>query len=47
MERFIRELTHNFGKLDAHLIRLILVLITLILFVLGAGAPASMGGIGG
>lgn len=37
----------SLSKLDGNAIRLIVVLVSLTLFVLGAGAPASDGGIGG
>jgi hypothetical protein len=47
MERFIHELNLNLGKLDQRHARLLLVILTLVLFVLGAGAPGAGGGIGG
>ena len=47
MERYIREIGLTLGKMDARYIRLILVLLTLILFVLGAGAPGTSGGFSG
>jgi hypothetical protein len=38
----------NFAySLDAQKTRMILVALTIVLFVLAAGAPAGMGGIGG
>jgi hypothetical protein len=33
--------------LTPHTVQFILLVITLVLFVLGAGAPAALGGIGG
>ena len=36
-----------FGKLDSRHIQLALLVLSLSLFVLGAGAPGSSGGIGG
>jgi hypothetical protein len=47
MESKIREIGLSLGKLDTRYIRLIIVLITLILFVLGAGAPGIDGGFSG
>lgn len=46
MENIVRELNLTIIKLDPRYIRLIIVLVTLILFVLGAGAPGTGGGIG-
>lgn len=44
MENTIRDLQINFGKIDQRHARLILAIITLILLVLGAGAPSDVGG---
>jgi hypothetical protein len=37
----------SLSKVDSNVIKLVVVLVSLTLFVLGAGAPASDGGIGG
>jgi hypothetical protein len=47
METITNSLKSNVAKLDAQKIKLILVLVTLALFVLGAGAPGTPGGFGG
>lgn len=47
MEKSIRQISLNLGKMDQRNIRLVLVILSLILFVIGAGAPATGGGIGG
>jgi hypothetical protein len=47
MKSYIREISLNLGKIDTRYIRLILALVTLILFVLGAGAPSATGGFSG
>jgi hypothetical protein len=47
MEDTLRKLGLNLAKLDSNQIRLIIVLLSLILFVLGAGAPDTPGGFGG
>jgi hypothetical protein len=39
MENFVRYFSLNAAKIDSRHLRLILVVITLILFVIGAGAP--------
>jgi hypothetical protein len=39
MENFVHYLSLNAAKIDSRYLRLILVVITLILFVIGAGAP--------
>jgi len=44
MKRRIRNLELLAGQVDRHYIRMGLVVLTLILFVLGAGAPAIGGG---
>jgi len=47
MDIIIRSLKNNLALLDAPKIKLILIVGTLILFVLGAGAPGTPGGFGG
>ena len=48
MKRYIRDLNLMLGRLDQRYIRLGLLVLTLILFVLGSGAPeAGTGGGGG
>jgi hypothetical protein len=47
METINNSIKLNAVKLDAQKIKLILVLVTLALFVLGAGAPGTPGGFGG
>lgn len=37
----------SLSKIDRNVIRLVILVISLTLFVLGAGAPAGDGGIGG
>jgi len=47
MKRSIQNLTLTLGQLDSRHVRLGLVVLSLVLFVLGAGAPAASGGHGG
>jgi hypothetical protein len=47
MESIIRRTTLSLSHLDSRTIRLLLVLLTLILFILGAGAPGAGGGFSG
>jgi len=47
MNRLISKLSLNFGQLDNRHVRLILVILSLILFILGAGAPGTGSGVGG
>jgi hypothetical protein len=47
MENFVRNLSLNAAKMDSRYLRLILVVLTLIMFVIGAGAPLAGGGFGG
>jgi len=47
MDIIIRSLKTNLAWLDASKIKLVLIVVTLILFVLGAGAPGTPGGFGG
>ena len=46
MKRFVRDLGLGLAQLDQHHVRLGMVVLTLVLFVLGAGAPqgGSAGG---
>jgi hypothetical protein len=44
MENFVRYLSLNAAKIDSRYLRLILVILTLILFVIGAGAPFGVEG---
>ena len=47
MKKLMRDLTLSAGKMSPRQIRLVLLLVTLILFVIGAGAPEGEGGWGG
>jgi hypothetical protein len=47
MEDILRKLGLNLAKLDSNQVRLIIALLSLIIFVLGAGAPDTPGGFGG
>jgi hypothetical protein len=47
MDHFTSKLSLNLGKLDNRHVRLILVILSLILFILGAGAPGTGSGVGG
>lgn len=47
MKHHIRNLSLMMGQLDQRHIRLGLLVLTLILFVLGAGVPEDLGGSGG
>jgi hypothetical protein len=44
MKRYVRNLAPILGRLDRRYVRLGLMVLTLALFVLGAGAPACPGG---
>lgn len=46
MKRYVRNLTLMLGRLERRHVRLGLMILILILFVLGAGAPAASGGHG-
>jgi hypothetical protein len=46
MKRSIRNLSLTLGQLDSRHVRLGLVVLSLVLFVLGAGAPMASGGHG-
>jgi hypothetical protein len=47
MKRSVRNLNLMLGQLDRRYIRLGLMVLTLVLFVLGAGAPEDCSGHGG
>lgn len=47
MKSIIQKLTLSAGKIDRRHLQLLVVLVTLSLLVLGAGAPAISGGSGG
>jgi len=47
MKGNVRDLKLTLGRLDRRHVRLGLAVLTLALFVLGAGAPAMGGGVGG
>ena len=47
MSHKLFDLVNRLGGLNAHQLRYLLVILTLILFVIGAGAPAGGGGYGG
>jgi hypothetical protein len=44
MKRTVRNLSLTLGQLDSRHVRLGLVVLSLVLFVLGAGAPVAGGG---
>ena len=44
MKHLIFKLGNTLGPVDQRRIRLVLAVVTLILFVLGGGAPGAMGG---
>ncbi len=46
MKHTIRDLTLALGRLDRRHMQLVLMVLALVLFVLGAGAPEGGGGIG-
>jgi hypothetical protein len=46
MDRFITSAKLSLTKVDPRFVKLVLLVISLVLFVLGAGAPAAGGGIG-
>jgi hypothetical protein len=47
MKRYVRNFGLTLGRLDQRHVRLGLLVLTLVLFVLGAGAPGDVGGHGG
>ena len=47
MKRYVRNLGLMLARLDQRHVRLGLAVLTLVLFVLGAGAPGADGGHGG
>lgn len=47
MESYVRNLFVSMGKISRNQIQLFILIITLILFVLGAGAPGAWGGFSG
>lgn len=47
MKRYVRNLSLMLGQLDQRHVRLGLIVLTLILFVLGSGAPEDYSGSGG
>lgn len=47
MDRYNRELQLSLGKINPQHVKLLLALLALTLFVLGAGAPGMGSGIGG
>lgn len=47
MKKIIQNLYQSAGKIDRRHLQIMLVLVTLSLLVLGAGAPAISGGSGG
>ncbi len=47
MKATLRDLTLALGRLDWRHVRLVLAVLALVLFVLGAGAPDGGGGSGG
>jgi hypothetical protein len=47
MKHYVRNLTLVLGRLDQHHVRLGLLVLTLVLLVLGAGAPEDCSGHGG
>lgn len=47
MDRYLNEIKLVFARLDRRHVQLILLILTLILFVLGAGAPGAGGDVSG
>ncbi len=47
MKRIIHRMGPSLGQVDQHRVRLALAVLTLVLFVLGGGAPAVAGGSNG
>jgi hypothetical protein len=47
MDKIIRQISLDLGNLNSQHLRLLLIILSLILFVLGAGAPTTPGGFGG
>ena len=47
MKNLFKNLSLTAGKIDRHHLQILLVLVTLSLLVIGAGAPAMDGGSGG
>jgi hypothetical protein len=47
MKNLVCNLSLNAAKIDSRHVRVVLVVLTVILFVIGAGAPMSGGGFGG
>ncbi len=47
MKNISRQITLSASKVDSNTIKLILLIVSISLFVLGAGAPGGSGGIGG
>jgi hypothetical protein len=47
MKQTFQKLALSAGSLDADKVRLILLVVTISLFLLGAGAPTSIGGVSG
>lgn len=43
----MKKIIHNLSKINRRHVQLMVMLITLCLLVIGAGAPGSSGGIGG
>ena len=47
MKNLLQKLTLSAGKIEKHHIQVLMALVVLSLLVLGAGAPAMDGGVGG
>ena len=47
MKNLFNKLSLSFGNLNTQKVRMVLFFLTLVMFVLIAGAPGTMGGIGG
>ncbi len=47
MKTIVRELTLAFSRVDRRTIQLIIIVLSLVMFILAAGAPAVDGGFGG
>jgi len=47
MKNISRQITVTASKMNSDTVKLVLLIVSISLFVLGAGAPAGSGGIGG
>ncbi len=47
MQNSIRAITMTIGRLNVRHLRLLMIILSLVMFVIGAGAPGDHGGWGG